>query len=72
MASLYERIHGVRLCVDCGAHEPVQNGDRCSECLNRYLRETRPEPVREAAWLARARQQPHGLAKDLGGMRGAA
>jgi hypothetical protein len=65
MSSLYERIHGVRLCVDCHAHEAVADGDRCSECLNAYLRQTRPAPVREAAWLEHARRQPHGLARAL-------
>lgn len=65
MSSLYERIHGVALCADCRAHEPVRDGNRCPECLNRYLAETRPAPVREAAWLTRARQQPHGLARAM-------
>jgi hypothetical protein len=63
--SLYERIHGVRLCVDCHVHEAVVDGDRCSDCLNAYLRMTRPAALRQPAWLERARQQPHGLARAL-------
>lgn len=63
--SLYERIHGVRLCIDCGAHEAIADGNRCPECLNRFLGTTRPAAIREAAWLTRARQQPHGLARDM-------
>lgn len=63
--SLYERIHGVVLCGDCHAHQVVEGGNRCAECLNAYLRQTRPAPIREAAWLTRAREQPHGLARAL-------
>lgn len=49
------RTHA-HLCQDCGAHEPVQDGNRCAECVNRLLRETRPAVLRsEAAWVQRAR-----------------
>ncbi len=63
--TLYERIHGVRLCVECGFHAAIADGDRCPECLNALLRATRPAPIRQAAWLERARRQPHGLARAL-------
>jgi ribosomal protein L40E len=64
--SLLERVRaGLRLCVDCGAHEPIADSDRCRDCLNAYLRETRPQALRQPAWIERSRQQPHGLARDL-------
>lgn len=55
----------LRLCVDCGAHDSIEDGSRCRDCLNAYLRETRPQAIRQPAWLERARQQPHGLARDM-------
>jgi len=63
--SLYERIHGVRLCTECQVHEAVQDGALCSDCLNAYLSKTRPPALREAAWLTRAKAQPHGLARAI-------
>ena len=53
----------IRLCVDCHAHEAIRDGDRCRECLNDYLRATRPAPLKEAAWITYTRE--HRLAKDL-------
>ena len=42
-----------RICVDCRVHEAIVDGSRCHDCLNAYMRETRPAPV--SPWVARAR-----------------
>jgi hypothetical protein len=55
-----------RRCIDCKAHEPVQDGNRCPECLNAMLRATRP--AFEPEWLRRSRQHRTGLARDLTGI----
>lgn len=56
----------MKLCVDCHAHAPVQDGNRCRDCLNAMLRSTRP--TFEPEWLRRRRTEPRGLAKDLTGV----
>lgn len=63
--TLSERIAGVRLCVACGAHEAVRDGSECSDCLNAFLRRTRPESIRQPEWLRRSKERPEGLRRDL-------
>ena len=63
--SLYERVHGVRLCIDCHVHAAIADGARCAACTNELLRATRPAVLRQPTWLERARERPHGLARPL-------
>lgn len=53
-------MNTIRRCVDCNAHEAIPDGNRCRDCLNAYLRATRPAPV--SPWVQRVRDG-RGVAK---------
>ena len=63
--TLAERIHGVRLCSDCHRAPALPDSGQCGDCFAAFLRRTRPDPVREAAWITYQRE--HGRAKELVG-----
>lgn len=48
------RPAGRRICVDCQVHEAIVDGDRCHDCLNAYLRATRPASITVSPFVARA------------------
>jgi hypothetical protein len=45
----------IRLCEDCGHHEAMRDGRKCRDCMNAYLRATRPAFTPE--WIKRARER---------------
>lgn len=53
----------VRICTECRAHAALPDSGMCRDCLSAYLRETRPQALREPRWVTYTRE--HGLAKDL-------
>lgn len=55
----------VRICVDCRSHASVRDGNRCADCLAAYLRETRPQSLREPRWVTWTRE--HNAGKDFTG-----
>lgn len=61
--TLAERIHGVRLCSDCHRNPALPESGQCRNCFDAFLRRTRPDAVREAAWLVYQRE--HGRPKEL-------
>jgi hypothetical protein len=61
--TLNERIHGQRTCSDCDRGPALPDSAQCSDCLEAFLRRTRPDAVRQAAWITHERE--HGKAKEL-------
>jgi hypothetical protein len=61
--TLNERIHGVRACSDCHRSPALPDAAQCGDCLDAFLRRTRPDTVREVAWLTYQRE--HGRPKEI-------
>jgi len=54
-----------RICEDCGHHEATRDARKCPDCMNAYLRATRPPGLRVSPWVERIREG-RGVAKVFG------